>query len=273
MLSYNVAWGPKVGATGMPVRLHPRAGGKAFSSLLPREHGVWFMWLVPTLLGAAAGGFRWMHVLVLAGALWLHLASYAALEWVRSSGREKRLVGFAAGFAAAGAAAMLVPVLKFPALLVVGALGGLLFLGNVWFARRRQERALVNDLLAIAGLQLWAPVSYAVATGRLGSAAWQLWLLSTLFFAGSAIHVKTLFRERANRMLKWASRAVHLGLLVAPAAVGLPDASLAYAPAAVRAWAIPGGARLRPIVAGVIEIANSLLFLVIMALLWQRAGL
>lgn len=49
--------------------------------------------------------------------------------------------------------------------LALGAVAGLLFLGNISFARRRQERFLVNDLLGIAGLQLWAAGSFVVATG------------------------------------------------------------------------------------------------------------
>ncbi len=241
--------------------------------LIPKEHGVWFMWLVPVALGAYLGGVAAVHALVAVAALLFHLASSAALDWLRARGRQGELARWAAGLGAAGGICMVPPVLQRPSLLVLGAVAAVIFLVNAAFARARLERWLVNDVLAIAGLQLWGPIAYALGGGPPGGAAWRLWAITTLFFVGTAFHVKTLFRERGNRRFKRLSNGAHLALLLAPWALGLPQVGLAYLPSALRAWLTPAGARLRPIVAGLIEIANSLVFLALAAILLSRAGL
>lgn len=236
--------------------------------LMPREHGVWFMWLVPVLLGAAIGEPGWIHALILLAALFLHLASFAVLESVREGPRGAWLRRWAAGFGLLAAGLLLYPTLRWPILLLFGVLAATLFGTNLAFARARRERTLINDALAIAGLQLWAPVSYLAGTGALDQTAARLWLFCFLYFLGTAFHVKTLFRERSDVAFKRLSNAVHLGLLAAPALVGLPHLALAYLPGALRTWLLPAGTRLRPIVAGLIEITSSVVFMGLLIWLW-----
>lgn len=240
--------------------------GLAVREILPREHGVWFMWIVPVLAGAAAGGVRWAHLLVALSALLSHLASSAALGWVRAAPRRPQLLGWALGLGLGAAAAMAYPLRETPQLAAVAAAAVALLGVNAAFARARLERLLLNDVAAIAGLELWAPIAYAVGAGAIDRMAWLLWAFCFVFFVGTAFHVKTLFRERGNRRFKWVSNALHLAMVAAPAAAGIPEAALAYLPSALRTWLMPAGLRVRPIVAGVIEISNSLLFL---ALLWR----
>lgn len=244
-------------------------GNGAIRRIIPREHGVWFMWLVPVLLGAAIVGPSPLHALVILAALSVHLASYAALEAVREGQRGGWWWRWAAGMAGLAVVLMLYPVWRFPAIVPLGAAALLLFGVNLHFARQRRERRLVNDALAIAGLELWAPVSYLVGSGVLDRAAALLWLFCFLFFFATAFHVKTLFRERADPAFKRLSNAVHLVLLGVPALLGLPELGLAYLPSTLRTWLMPAGRRIRPLTAGLIEITNSLLFVLLLVWLWR----
>ena len=227
------------------------------------------MWLVPVLLGAIIGGPSVLHALVILAALSVHVASHAALEAVREGGRGGWWWRWAGGAGGAAVALMLYPVWRFPAIAVMGAAAVLLFAVNLQFAKLRRERTLLNDALAIAGLELWAPVSYLVGSGVLDRAAALLWLLCFSFFFATAFHVKTLFRERADPAFKRLSNMVHLVLLGIPALLGRPELVLAYLPSALRTWLMPAGRRIRPLTAGLIEITNSLLFLLLVAWLWR----
>lgn len=224
--------------------------------------------MLPVLLGAAIGRPGWIHVFILLSALFLHLASFAALEAVREGPRGGWLRRGAAAFGGLAAVLVLYPAMQWPVLVAFGALAAALFGTNLAFARARKERTLVNDALAIAGLELWAPVSYLAGTGALDRNAALLWLFCFLYFFGTAFHVKTLFRERGDRDFKRLSNAVHVALVAAPALVGLPKVALAYVPSAIRTWLLPSGTRLRPVVAGLIEITNSLLFMGLLVWLW-----
>ncbi|HEY8426652.1 MAG TPA: YwiC-like family protein [Limnochordales bacterium] len=236
--------------------------------IIPREHGVWFMWLVPVLLGAVLGGLHPAHLLVLLSAFSVHLASHAALEAVREGGRGGPLWRWAAGMGAAAVALMAYPVWRFPVIVLFGAAAVAAFALNLYFARRRQERTLLNDALAIAGLELWGPVSYLVGSGRLDRDAGLLWLLCFVFFMGTAFHVKTVFRERDDPAFKRLSDLVHLGLLGLPALLGLPQMGWAYVPSALRTWLMPRRRRLRPLTVGLVEIGNAVLFMLLLAGLW-----
>lgn len=235
--------------------------------LLPREHGVWFMWLVPVLLGAALGGVRPIHGLVLPAAFAVHLASHAALQAVRAGRRGGPWWRWAAVSAACAAALMLYPVWRYPAVAALGAAAVAVFGVNLLFARRQRERTLLNDALAVGGLQLWAPVSYLLGSGRLGREAAALWLLCFLFFFATAFHVKTVFRERGDPGFRRLSDLVHLALLGVPALVGVPQLGWAYLPSALRTWLMPRR-RLRPLVVGLVDIGNALLFMALVVRLW-----
>ncbi len=237
--------------------------------LLPREHGVWFMWLVPVLLGAVLGGPHPGHLLVLLAAFAVHLASHAALEAVRQGEQGAPWWRWAAGTGGAAVVLLAYPLWRFPVIVLFGAAAVLAFALNLSFARRRQERTLLNDALAIAGLELWAPVSYLVGAARLDRDAALLWLLCFAFFMGTAFHVKTIFRERDDPAFKRLSDLVHLGLLGLPALVGVPQVGWAYLPSALRTWLLPRQRRLRPLTVGLVEIGNAVLFMLLVVGLWR----
>ncbi|WP_324716533.1 YwiC-like family protein [Carboxydochorda subterranea] len=243
---------------------------EALRAVLPREHGVWFMWLVPLALGAALSRFTWVHLLLLFAALAFHLGSSALLEAARGGRHRARLSTWAGGLAGLGVLLMGYPVWRWPVLMLFGGAAAALLAAQWALVRLQRERMLVSDALAIGGLQLWGPISYLVGGGTLDRTAWMLWTLTFAFFLGTAFHVRTLFRERGDVRYKWLSNGAHLALLAVPAALGVPEVGVAYVPSALRAWATPLGRKVRPVVAGVVEIANSVAFALLFLWLWRR---
>jgi uncharacterized membrane protein YfcA len=125
-----------------------------------------------------------------------------------------------------------------PWLLWVGLVYVALFTANVAFARRHDERALLNDLVFIVECSAMVAITWAVgATGASLSPAdalpvpehvWILTAVCALVLTGSTLHVKSRIRERNDPRFARASKAFAL--------VSIPT-SVAFA----AAWGPPGG--------------------------------
>lgn len=230
--------------------------------VIPHEHGGWAMVSVPFLLGMLAGSPQWMHFPLFLAWLFLYLASYPLLQAVkRKSGRPywARWSFLYGGLAALFA---IPPLFAQPSLLGLAPVLAVMFAVNVWHAKRKRERALLNDLCAIFSFSAGGAIAYG-----LGSSVWHETSLavtgfSFLYFTGSAFFVKTVFRERTNPRWRLASRIYHLLVLALPPLTGHPWMSLPYVYAAVRAFA-GGGKNLRPWTVGMMEIAGALQFLLL----------
>lgn len=69
---------------------------------------------------------------------------------------------------------------------------------NMYYARTRNERALINDMIAIVMFCSFIyPVMYIGRTTdwRLATT---LFVIAVLYFVGTALYVKTMLRERGN---------------------------------------------------------------------------
>lgn len=116
------------------------------------------------------------------------------------------------------------------------------FAVNLWFARARRERDIVNDLVLIAectvaiavvaglsgGAGQWAPPWPAITTRDVALAM----LLGALTLLGSTLHVKSLIRERNNPRYAAGSRAfaVFSPILVLVAAIAWDSSPWLCAP-------------------------------------------
>ncbi|MCL6473820.1 MAG: YwiC-like family protein [Firmicutes bacterium] len=236
---------------------------------LPHEHGAWMMWLAPLMAGLAGTPWHPSKPLLAGVVLFAYLASYCVLQAIRHPREGAYWLRWAFGYGLA-ATAVGAPVLWMrPLLLAVGGVALLGFGVNAWFAHHRNERSLVNDLVAMAGLNLAAVAGYVAGTGRWDAAAWELWGLNLLYFFGTALHVKSVIRERNNRRMKWVAVTYAVGIPVALAAIGQTLLAGAYVPAALRSLAIPQNHRLKAIALGMVEIVCSLWFMVWL-IAWMR---
>lgn len=176
---------------------------------LPTQHGAWAMLALPYLLGlAAAASVRPQHALLFACWLLAYLLSYPLLQWIRTrkAERYKHPVLLYGG--------LLLPLgvwLAFdaPELLWYALALAPLFLINLYFARANNERALTNDLAAVVMFcSIVFPVVH-LGGGDLQSRALDMFVLSTLYFAGTVFYVKTIIRERNNPRYYAYSLAYH----------------------------------------------------------------
>ena len=200
---------------------------------MPPQHGAWAFLALPVAVAVTVS--PWTPLLVLVAVAWVcaYPASYFVLAVVRDrSSRHPDTGRFVRPLAiwwiptlAAG-----LPVLVARPWLVWVVLGyAALFTVNIAFARRRDERALVNDAVFVIECAVMVPVTWAVAAGGstlapppLSSVPVHAWVLTAavaLLLSGSTLHVKSLIRERADPRFARASRAFAWASLLA--AVGL----------------------------------------------------
>jgi hypothetical protein len=225
------------------------------------------MLLVPYLAGGLVAGWSWVAA-PLAGA-WLagYLLSYYLFQAVktRRPGRWRRQLALYA--ALAGPLATVV-VLARPAVLWYAPAFLLLLAANAWYAWRRRERALLNDLASVLQSCLMVPVVATVAgTDPLTAPVAGGFLACAGYFAGTTLYVKTMIRERGSSAYRRASVGFHAAMLVVTVWFG-PWLAAVAGWLLVRAWWLPGR-RLAPRRVGLVEIGNCLLLLAAIWLTWR----
>ncbi|SFA43160.1 YwiC-like protein [Parageobacillus thermantarcticus] len=235
--------------------------------IVPKQHGAWAMLVIPFLLGAYAGGFTWLHLPLFLGWLFLYLATYPLLMSIKSKRKQEYKKSFS--FYIAIAAAMLVICLWYaPSLFYFGMAMIPLFLINIYYTKRKQERAFWNDVAAIAAFCIGGLASFYIGRGTLTVQALEIAAFCFLFFLGSTFYVKTMIREKKNPMYKWLSWGYHGLLMIALVVIGYPLLVLAYVPSVVRAVYLYG--KSLPIMKiGILEFANAIYFLVAMVVLYS----
>ena len=209
---------------------------------MPPQHGAWAFLGLPLVVGLAVSPTT--PVLLVLAVTWVsaYPVSYFVLALVRdAASRHPDSRAFRrplAVWSTIAVPATLVLLAARPWLVWVGLLYGASFLVNIAFARRRDERALLNDSVFIAQCTAMVPVTWAVAVGSrtwsppsLAAAPDELWILTisvALVLVGSTLHVKSLIRERANPRFGRLSRA-------------FAAASVACSPLLAWWWGLPAG--------------------------------
>jgi hypothetical protein len=237
--------------------LSPAGRRKKARQFIPPQHGAWAMLLVPWLAGVLTAGYHWAHLPLLGAWLAGYLFSYYALQAVKS----RRLSRFRPQLLLYGpvtAALGLLVVLVRPQTLVYAPAYLLLLALNTWYARRRRERALLNDLTSVVQSCLMTFVATTVAQAGIGPVV-PAFIAILLYFTGTVLYVKTMIRERGNTSYYRASVAYHVLALGAAALLSIPVAAV-FVFLSVRAAVLPRY-RLTPKHVGIIEIVAATLVL------------
>jgi hypothetical protein len=220
------------------------------------------MLAVPYLAGLLTAGYRWPDAPLLGAWLAGYLLSYyifQALKSRRPARYRPQLVLYAAL-----AAPLAVPVvLARPEVLWYAPAYAGLSAVNAWYAARRRERALVNDLASVVQSCLMMLLVVTVA-GTVTGAPFGAFLLCLAYFVGTVFYVKTMIRERGNVSYRRWSAGYHILAFGVATALGPWSAAL-FAWLLARAIALPPRG-LSPLRVGLIEIANSALLLTVIAL-------
>lgn len=231
---------------------------------LPPQHGAWAMLLLPYAAALTVTGARWPHLPLLGAWLAGYLFSYYALQAVKT-GRPDRVRPQLLVYGGAAALLAAPVLLARPAVLGYAPLYALLVAVNVWYARRRRERALLNDLASVSQSTLMVPVVATVA-GVPPAEVTGVALAVLAYLVGTVLYVKTMIRERESVGYRWASAAYHLAVLVVAAVFWGPAVAAVFGLLLLRAVLLPRR-RLTPARVGIIEIVGALL--VLAAVAWQ----
>jgi hypothetical protein len=224
---------------------------------VPPQHGAWAMLLLPYLAGLLAAGFRLPDVPLLGAWAAGYLLSYFVLQAIKSR-RPRRYRSPLSWYAPITAALALPVIVACPRVLVFAPAYAVLLAVNAWYAYRRRERALVNDLASVVQSCLIVFVVSTIA-GQPLTRAWTPFLIVLLYFTGTVLYVKTMIRERGSRVYRQASVGFHaVALLVAPFLSWF--AAAVFALLLARAWLLPRR-RLTPKQVGIAEIVASVLVL------------
>jgi hypothetical protein len=245
------------------VRSGRRPGNAGRRRFLPPQHGAWAMLAVPYLAGLLAAGFRWPDLPLLGAWIAGYLLSYYVFQAVKSR-RASRYRGQMMLYAAVAAPVATLVAAARPNVLLYAPAFAALFAVNAWYALRRRERALANDLASVVQSCLMV---FVVATvgGTSPGAVLGVFTLCLAYFVGTVFYVKTMIRERDNPAYRRWSIGYH-GLALVVAAWLSPWAAALFAWLLLRAALLPGRG-LSPKRVGVIEILNSVLLLGCAALL------
>lgn len=259
---------------------------------MPPQHGAWAFLALPVAVAVTVS--PWTPLLLLLAVAWVcaYPASYFVLALVRDrTSRRPGRARFARPLAiwwtpalVAGVPLLIVrPWLAWVALAYAG-----LFAVNIAFARRRDERALVNDGVFVIECAAMVPVTWAVAAGGsslapppLTSVPAHVWVLTAavaLLLSGSTLHVKSLIRERADarfarasRVFAWTSLLLSVGLA---AWWGLPAGLVLIAPFAwftLRSMLL-AHPESRPSQIGMVELVGFILLVLASALATATGG-
>lgn len=188
---------------------------------LPGEHGAWVMLYTPLLAASIGAGADVMHAVLLGlavtGAFFGQHAAGLVLRGRRDVSARRWLWIYAGVWVICGA--ILFWILETADLLWIGvpAFGLMAWqLGRSRFARKRVDRSVPGEFLAIAGLTLTAPGALVAATGALSMTAFGLWVLFAVFFGSSVFFVKMhLQAVQVKQGVSWLDRLrLGRGLLV-----------------------------------------------------------
>jgi hypothetical protein len=229
--------------------------------LIPKQHGAWAMLIIPYFLGAYYGGFSWLHIPLFLGWLLLYLATYPFFMVVKK--RSQYYLKWFLFYLVPALVLVLIPFLYNFRLIYFGFSMLPFFFINIYYAKKKNERALLNDLAAIAEFCIGGLASFYIGEGELNLKAVEIFSFCFLFFTGSSFYVKTMIREKKNVAYKWASWGYHALLITGVAVIGYPMLAIAYLPSLIRAIYLYGKS-ISVMKVGVLEIANSVYFLIAM---------
>lgn len=228
--------------------------------LIPREHGVWAMLLVPFLFGMFLSKGNALHLLMLIGMLGGYVAVNACLVALRQPKKRQDAYYTVCRFGALASLALAYPIAtRWQAFWPVFIMGVGLS-ASAWFVKHMRERDFVHDLIGIIGLSMLLPISAGLGGGASYTAVLLALAINAAYFTGSVFFVKSVFREKNNRRFQWIGMLYHVtvtaSVLIFAAHVA-PFFALAFLPGVIKMILVLGRMRFSPKTVGMIEIANA----------------
>ncbi|WP_301420283.1 YwiC-like family protein [Mammaliicoccus lentus] len=227
----------------------------------PNQHGVWSMIVLPIAFGIAVGGFSFLHLLLYLGVLAVYFMSDQVFFYLKKRKKQKGYLYTAGIFFIIVLISFIPIVFLRPETFYIFFLMIPLSLVNAYFAKKKNERAFTNDLIAVIIFCLFGIISTLLNQSLLDVNKWfTVFIISFLYFFGTILYVKTMIREKKSQKYKWSSWLYHafivlIGLLIHPIIMVM------YIPSLARAIVLYGR-KIKIMHVGMIEIANSVFVLI-----------
>ncbi|OIJ10157.1 hypothetical protein BKP35_13665 [Anaerobacillus arseniciselenatis] len=229
---------------------------------IPREHGAWAMLIVPYLIGMLATEVTLVHWFFFIGVLAFYFASAPLLTFVRQPKLLKTAVPSLFVYVLIGTIFTFPVLYLIPEIILISLFILPFFILNIVFAKLKKERLFINDLCAIIALSFLVVISYYIGSGTIEAITFILMTINIMFFTASVFHVKTLIRENGNKKFLMNSNVFHGFTVLIFVLLGMPMIALIFLISSLKAWMMPKQKRYKPVQIGLIEIANSVIFVV-----------
>ncbi|WP_170885635.1 YwiC-like family protein [Bacillus alkalicellulosilyticus] len=238
---------------------------------IPKEHGAWAMVMIPLLLGTFASIPNLFHLLFIIAVLSFYCGSGPIFAYIRRPKIGQSIIPALAIYSGVGIIFIGPVLLYFPRISWLLAIMVPLFLLNIYFAKQKKERLFINDAIGIGALSVLAMIMFYLGTGSelITVHSFTLALLNFFFFIASVFHIKTFIRERGNQTFLYIARGYHLALVVIPFFAGLFPIALIFSASALKNWVMLPSKVFKPMVLGIIEIVNSIIFLVLVIIVFS----
>lgn len=234
--------------------------------IMPKEHGAWAMWIAPYIIGMLLTEFKWAHLFLLISIFFAYISITPLLQGIRRPKEQKEM--FKLSFTYLLIAAILgFPVLiNYPKVLFILLLVAPFFSINIYFIKIKRERAFLNDLAGVIGLSSTSFVAYYIGTKEFNSEIFVVWLLIILFFIGSIFFVKSKIREKNNTTFKLIGKIYSIALPIFALIFFDIYLMIAYLFSTIRLFWVAKEENPSPIKTGIIEIVNSVWFVIFIVL-------
>jgi len=227
--------------------------------VLPKEHGAWAMWIVPYIVGIFAAKFVWLHLLLFISLFFAYISISPLMMVIKRSKRSFEYLQIALIYLAISLIFLIYPIVHYPSLIYILLAEIPILIINSYFAVKKNERSLLNDIIVISGLTSTIFFSYIVGNGSDIKTISELWLWNFLFFISTIFYVKSFIREKDNRTFKKLAKGYGLLLNVVAFMINGLFFLFPFLFTFLRALFTP--AKSKPWQIGIIEIFNSLWFL------------
>lgn len=203
--------------------------------IMSNQHGALVMAFVPFFYGIVASEWILPHLWLGLSWLFIYFFSYPFLS-IFSKKQNAKYKKWAVIYALI-AVTFALPLLWFKWAILQFLLPILpLVLVQIYYAKQRDERNLINDLAGILTFGVVGMASFYLATDQYNFA---ILLHPTLFFIATTFYIKSVARERKNPRYLKLSIGSHLLFGIVYTFCGLFSIAIAYAAGLARAFWVP----------------------------------
>lgn len=174
------------------------------------QHGAWAMVFMPLVIGIFANGFHLSQLFFMLGWLMIFFAADHVLFFIKNLRKKQyEYLKTALLFILISAVLFIYPLMVEYRIIFFFFLMIPFGLVNAYFSKQRDERNIINDIVAIVIFSIAGGGISFLGSHALNFGVWFTMIITFLYFIGVTLVVKTVIREKNNPIYKWASFIYH----------------------------------------------------------------